>query len=321
MKSIQLIILLIFTLLSGSGRLFAQLDYSFAGVKKESYKPLEKYDQQFPLSEVSTYVDLGFELNSWGTKCAKLGVQGTYCFLNFDPAYNGEIAPIMLPDFDLNLNQGNYRIQRFEKDKVKYFELEFSQLEYVQFPGEQFSMILGINSLGNIYLHYGANTLKDHHPLLNAKAHIMVIEEDYDKTRNDFSSGNNYYRSIVNPFGNPNAPTLNNQEKTNQIDRFPEENTLYTIQNSKLAGVTELAKNELLIITPNPATSSCEVQLNGLGATSVQVMDLTGKICISKTVQNSDRIKFDLTGIASGEYLIRAMKETEVIAVSKLLVE
>jgi hypothetical protein len=66
-------------------------------------------------------------------------------------------------------------------------------------------------------------------------------------------------------------------------------------------------------VFPNPAKEQLTVSVDGKmnGAFAISVLDITGKL-LSKTIASGKQTVLDLTGLASGVYLIRYSDEEHV---------
>lgn len=71
-----------------------------------------------------------------------------------------------------------------------------------------------------------------------------------------------------------------------------------------VTAVNNLPEKNLVKVYPNPVSSSVYVQGTGNGTLQIQLMDMNGKLIMSKLLSSSEN-QLDLTSYASGVYLLK----------------
>ena len=86
--------------------------------------------------------------------------------------------------------------------------------------------------------------------------------------------------------------------------------------NATLTGINAVQSSSLLMVTPNPSNGLVSLNLENLnGATSIQVIDLSGKQVFNKNIIAGKGLKnavLDLQNIANGNYIIKVISDAKV---------
>ena len=73
-------------------------------------------------------------------------------------------------------------------------------------------------------------------------------------------------------------------------------------------------------IQPNPANDIVQLVFNNELPTFIEISDLTGKVLLSKVVQNSNSININLNEFATGFYLVKALNAVYEFKIEKLVI-
>jgi hypothetical protein len=86
------------------------------------------------------------------------------------------------------------------------------------------------------------------------------------------------------------------------------------IKTNTTAGVDEISNWTNFNLYPNPAESELTIDLTTLNedSTSVQIIDLNGKVLLSKLVSKSELVEFDITTLSKGIYTVRVAGERNI---------
>jgi len=79
-------------------------------------------------------------------------------------------------------------------------------------------------------------------------------------------------------------------------------------------GIVESNGNTLLIY-PNPASTFIRIQHNSSDKVPVEIIDLTGKVCISREVENNGEL--NITSLAEGIYTVRINGSTQKLIITR----
>ena len=87
-----------------------------------------------------------------------------------------------------------------------------------------------------------------------------------------------------------------------------------------IPGVPKNAGTLALQVYPNPATNGITLELaDPLGAVSVGLFDLTGRLVVDQSFRHRERLSISLAGVPPGVYLLKvsADEETSMVKVVK----
>lgn len=300
----------------------AQLDLKMSEASQVDYEPLEDFEREFGIPQTSERVDLGFELESYGAKCSSIYVSDAYFFFDWMMYYSVEVVPVGLFNFEIDRSKGTYRVKHSIQDGKKILVIEANKFEYVGLPYQTFSFQCTIREDGEFTLHYGENTLDGNHPLNNEMAYVGVSEQDFEKKSADPQGEEDYYRSIVNPYGEPTSPMINTEPSVYKLNYYPPQNTLYTINRTSFTGIKS---NNTVIenrIFPNPVDAVIKIPATGRQICSIKIIDLLGKLVLERAVdENETLVQIQTSALPAGQYLMTVLDRKGHSEVVKILIK
>lgn len=300
----------------------AQFDFRFVRVSEQTFQAITSPVEEYQVHTSMINVDLGFDLSSYGLKCSKVSVAKGLAHLNFDLNYAVSMLPAEWFDHTVKEGAGRYLVQRGKEGNQLFCRIEFRNLEFEEYPDECFSYQLTIWSDGRVRYHYGSNRLTATHPLSSKQACVWLVEEDYDSTLANPGSEQDYFRTLLNPYGDPQAPQINSVYERKNLNSLPKQNTYYDFTTNQAAGIADERTKLNFRLAPNPASGKCTLEFDAGKVDRVEVFDITGRLMLRKDVEvGVARIELDLKSFRAGSYFVKVSHQGLQLMEETLLVK
>jgi hypothetical protein len=86
---------------------------------------------------------------------------------------------------------------------------------------------------------------------------------------------------------------------------------MITVEVNECTGISEVNGNGDIKVYPNPATSTLKVELNGSSYKTVQLLDMTGRVILSQSVDAQNSV-LNISKYANGVYFVKAVSDNSV---------
>ncbi len=103
---------------------------------------------------------------------------------------------------------------------------------------------------------------------------------------------------------------------------FVSQNPTFASNNEGLTAIEEESQPIDVIIYPNPARDHIRIRLMHSGPVSIDVCDLSGRVCAAKSgvlSSGSDVLTVDISALSSGTYIVKASTHSGTVS-SRLVV-